>query len=67
VRAAGLAIRVRRIVREAGAWVVSVVETEPSRGCPSSGVITSPYHVVRVPRSARRIVFDRTVTERSCR
>jgi hypothetical protein len=63
----GHAIRIRRIVRAGGAWVVSVVETEPSRGCPSTGVITSPYHVVRVPRSARRISFERTVTERDCR
>ena len=63
----GHAIRVRRIVRTGDTWVVSVVETEPSPGCPSTGVITSPYHVVRVPRSSRTVTFERTVTERSCR
>jgi hypothetical protein len=63
----GHAIRVRRITREQGIWVVSVVETEPSLGCPSSGVITSPYHVVRVPRSTRKVSFERSVVSRSCR
>ena len=53
----GHAIRIRRIER-ARVWVVSVVETEPSPGCPSTGVITSPYHVVRVPRSSRPVRFD---------
>ena len=60
-------IRIRRITREQGMWVVSVVETEPSTGCPSSGVITSPYHVVRVPRSTRNVSFESSVVSRSCR
>jgi hypothetical protein len=63
----GHEIRITRIERTAAGWLVSVVEKEPARGCPSAGVITTPFHVVRVPRSTARVRFERRRVERSCR
>jgi hypothetical protein len=63
----GHAIRIERIERTGKGRLVKVVETQPARGCPASGVITSPYHVVRVRRSAQRVRFERRRTQRSCR
>ena len=64
----GHAIRIRRIQPTgASVWRVSVYETAPGRGCPSTGVTTNPYHVVRVRRSAARARFERRPNVRACR
>ena len=64
----GHAIRIRRIQPTGGSvWRVSVSETEPGRGCPSTGVMTNPYHVVRVRRSSARVRFERRRDVRACR
>ena len=63
----GHEIRITRIEPTGAGWLVSVVEKEPAPGCPAGGVITSPYHVVRVPRSTERVRFERRRVERSCR
>jgi hypothetical protein len=62
----GHKIRIARIERTRAGWLVKVVETRPGRGCVVAGVITSPYHVVRVPRSTQRVRFERRRTEQSC-
>ena len=63
----GHEIRITRIQPTGAGRLVSIVEEEPAPGCPSAGVMTSPYHVVRVPRSADRVRFERRRVERSCR
>jgi hypothetical protein len=64
----GHAPRIRRIQPTgASVWRVSVSETKPGRGCPSTGVTTNPYHVVRVRRSAARARFERRPNVRACR
>ena len=65
-RSGGHQIRVERIERTGTGWLVKLVERAPGRGCVVTGVITNPYHVVRVPRSARRVTFERRQTRKAC-
>ena len=62
----GHAVRIERIEDRNKDLLVSVVETRPGRGCPAGGVLTSPYHVVRLRRSARPVRFERRTVERAC-
>jgi PrcB C-terminal len=61
----GHAIAITRIERTGDGWLARVVEREP--GCPAAGVITSPYHVVRVKRSRNDVRFERERREVGCR
>jgi PrcB C-terminal len=63
----GHSIQVERIRRTGRGWRVEVTEVEPGPGCVTGGVITSPYHVVRVKRSGKRPRFERERTEVACR
>jgi hypothetical protein len=63
----GHAVRVERIEDRSKRLLVRVVETRPGRGCPAAGVVTTPYHVVRVRRSARPVHFARRTVDRACR
>jgi hypothetical protein len=63
----GHAIRVERIEDRHHRLLVRVVKTRPGRGCPAAGVVTTPYHVVRLRRSARPVRFERRTIERACR
>jgi protease stability complex PrcB-like protein len=62
----GHEIRIERIERKHNGRLVTVVEIQPAPGCPAGGVMTSPYHVVRVARSTQRVRFERRRTQRSC-
>jgi hypothetical protein len=54
----GRDIKVEAVSRTAsGGYYVQAVETSPGTGCFTPSVITRPYHVVRVPRSAGRVSF----------
>jgi hypothetical protein len=41
-------------------------ETRPGRGCRTGGTLTSPYHVVRLRRTARPVRFERRTVKRAC-
>lgn len=54
-------------VEDAGArLIVDVDDISPGAGCITTGVMTSPYHVVRVRRSGDRVGFTRHPVERDC-
>jgi PrcB C-terminal len=63
----GHAIAIKRIERTGDGWLVSVVEREPGPLCLSAGVMTSPYHVVRVKRTRKDVRFERERREVRCR
>jgi hypothetical protein len=46
--------------------VVDVRALSPAPGCPAAGVLTSPYHVVSIPRVDRRVDFVRTQRVADC-
>ena len=62
----GNAVRIERIEDRNKDLLVRVVESRPAQGCPGAGVLTSPYHVVRLRRSARPVRFARRTVERAC-
>ena len=49
-----------------GSLIVDVDDVSPGPGCITTGVITSPYHVVRIRRSRDSISFQRHPVERDC-
>src|SRR4051812_19142067 len=53
----GHAIRVTRVDRVGSGLLVTVVETKPGEGCFTPSLITSPYHVVRVPKTPAKVRF----------
>jgi hypothetical protein len=63
----GHEIRVTRVQGLTGRIVVDVRETSPGRGCLAAGVMTSPYHVVSIPRDDRPVEFVRTQRTDDCR
>jgi hypothetical protein len=46
--------------------IVDVDDLSPGPGCITTGVMTSPYHVVRVRRSSDPVNFQRHPIERDC-
>jgi PrcB C-terminal len=46
--------------------LVAVDDVEPGPSCFTTGVLTSPYHVVRVRRGGERVSFRRHPVERDC-
>ena len=62
----GYRIRIRRVDGLPDGIVVDVREFSPATGCPAGGVLTSPYHVVSIPRIDRRVDFVRTQRVDDC-
>jgi hypothetical protein len=62
----GHRIEIERIRRAGKAWDVEVREVEPGEGCVTAGVITAPFHVVRVKRSRKSVSFSRERFAVSC-
>ena len=62
----GHSIRIRSIANREATWLVRADELSPGPSCTTTAVITSPYHVVRVRRTAKRIVVRRTASEYDC-
>ena len=62
----GHQIRIRRVDGLPDGIVVDVRELSPAPGCPAGGVLTSPYHVVSIPRVDRRVDFVRTQRMADC-
>ena len=63
----GHRVRVTRVDGLPGSIVVDVSDVSPAPGCPAAGVMTSPYHVVSIPRYDRRVDFVRTLRAADCR
>ena len=63
---AGYSIRVERVERVAGETTVRVVETSPGRTCVLAQVLTSPFDVVLIPRSALPLRFTEEQAVRDC-
>lgn len=62
----GTSVRVDGVAAAAGGAVVRYTVTEPGAGCMSTQVITAPVDVVRVPRAAGAVRFERRVTQSVC-
>jgi hypothetical protein len=62
----GYRIRIRRVDGLPGGVVVDVRDVSPGTGCLAGGVVTSPYHVVSIPRVDRRVDFVRTQRVADC-
>jgi hypothetical protein len=58
---AGYTVEVRATRVEGGALVVEYVEQRPDPGDITAQVITSPFHIVTVPRHEGPVRFDRRI------
>lgn len=56
---AGYAVTIESAAVENGAVVVRYRQTDPARDGITAQVITSPYHIVAVPRAAGDVKFER--------
>jgi hypothetical protein len=57
-RTAGYGVEIVRAVGNAGVLTVAYVETAPSKGALTAQVLTSPYHLVALPRHDGEIRFQ---------
>ncbi len=62
----GTSVRVDGVAAEPGGAVVRYTVTEPGAGCMSTQVITAPVVVVRVPRVAGPVRFERRAARADC-
>ena len=62
----GHRVRITGVGDTGGFLIADVDEVSPGNGCISPGVITSPYHVVRVRRGDERVQFARHPREKRC-
>lgn len=62
----GHSVRIRSIAGRESTWLVRADELSPGPSCTTTSVVTSPYHVVRVRRTAKRIVVRRAQSEYDC-
>lgn len=56
---AGFAVDITSAAEREGKLVVSYRETRPGGGAITAQVLTSPYHIVAVPKSALAVVFEK--------
>jgi hypothetical protein len=63
----GHGITVTAIHRRGGRLVVRADERAPGRGCFTTAVLTAPFHVVRVRRTAARVTAARRRVTVECR
>lgn len=62
----GTSVRVDSVTAGAGGALVRYTVTEPGAGCMSTQVMTAPVEVVRVPRVAGAVRFERRVARSEC-
>lgn len=62
----GTSVRVDGVGPEPGGAVVRYTVTEPGAGCMSTQVMTAPVEVVRAPRVAGPVRFDRKTARAGC-
>jgi len=56
---AGFAVDITSAAEREGRLVVSYRETKPGGGAITAQVLTSPYHIAAVPKSALAVVFEK--------
>jgi len=61
---AGFAVEIVGVREEAGGVVVQYRETRPSRDAMTAQVLTAPYHLVAVPKSAGAVTFEELKSEK---
>ncbi len=54
----GYDVEINKIIENENTIEVSVIETSPARGCNVTMAFTSPYHIVKIQKSNRDVVFD---------
>lgn len=55
----GYAVEITKVEQAGGAIVVHYTETKPERGMVLAQVITSPFHLVKVPRADGAVQFEK--------
>jgi PrcB C-terminal len=65
-RTGGYSIRVKSIEEDSRRLRVTVAERAPGQYCVTPQLLTEPYVVVRLKRSAKRVVFTRQRTVYDC-
>jgi len=61
---AGFAVEIVGVREEADGVVVQYRETRPSRDAMTAQVLTAPYHLVAVPKSAGAVTFEELKSEK---
>ena len=61
---AGYGVTVVSAGEKDGKMVVRYQETLPARGAITAQIITSPYHLVSVPKTAGSVTFEKAQTEK---
>jgi hypothetical protein len=54
---AGYGVEITSLRQEGGAFVAEYVERKPSSNASTAQVLTSPFHIVRLPRPNASVVF----------
>lgn len=54
---AGYTVEITTVRQEGGAFVAEYVERKPPSNASTAQVLTSPFHIVRIPRPSAPIVF----------
>ena len=57
---AGYAVDITSTTAADGTTLVNYTEREPGAGLITAQVLTSPFHIVRIPRTEGRVVFTRS-------
>ena len=65
-RSGGFTVRVDELVAQAGGVVVRYAASSPGRECMSTQMLTSPVEVVRSPRAAGAVRFERRDVVAEC-
>lgn len=55
---AGFAVEIVGVSEASGGLVVQYRETRPSRDAMTAQVLTAPYHLVAIPKSAEAVTFE---------
>ncbi len=53
----GYGIEINKIVEKENAIEVLVIETLPGYGCMVTEALTSPYHIVKLQKSTKEVIF----------
>jgi hypothetical protein len=56
---AGYSVAITGVTERDGSLVVTYTETSPRAGTMAAQVLTFPYHLVAVPKSAEKVTFEK--------
>ena len=62
----GYSLRVDKVADDGHQLIASLIERVPGENCVLPAVVTSPYHVVRIPRTAEPVRFKHRTTVYDC-